>query len=27
VEVASSEDALLMLAITVVVDMMAHEGR
>ncbi len=27
VEVASSEDALLMLAITVVVDMMAHSGR
>ncbi|GAB4448706.1 MAG: LURP-one-related/scramblase family protein [Anaerolineae bacterium] len=27
VEVASSEDSLLMLAITVVVDMMAHSGR
>jgi uncharacterized protein YxjI len=27
VEVANSEDALLLLAITVVVDMMAHEGR
>jgi uncharacterized protein YxjI len=27
VEVAEGEDALLLLAITVVVDMMAHQGR